>query len=238
MNYDDFRTIWHEALSAARLLPFPTWPTETIDLRHMTRAYSIIISRGSREHTRPFYVTTGLSWVWDALQSARMATTEEDLLIELLGQDGCDLVTERPWLRVDVTLNATLPAYAPLPLSDADAWRRWAREVARRLAPLLPTKSSGIEEERSSLLSWRGDPEVQLQCATDGQLWLTGVSLPAWQGIDLSRQWDDPDREPDFGTESQLADFCDRLSRALKEWAHCLQHLAEDSPKQRSQKGR
>jgi hypothetical protein len=231
MNYDDFRTLWHEAASAAGLLPYPARPAETIDLRRMNRRYSVTIPMHDMNRARPFYVTAGLSWQWDALHSARTATTEEDVLIELLGQDGCDLVTERPWLRVDITLYATLPVYAPLPLPDASAWRRWAGEVTRRLASLLPTESPDVEEEQSSLLSWRGDPGARLQCATDGQLWLTGVSLPAWQGIELSRQWDNPDREPDFETESQLADFCGRLSRALKEWAHCLRHLAEDSPK-------
>jgi len=27
MNYDEFRTLWHEALDAAGLLPHPLWPT-------------------------------------------------------------------------------------------------------------------------------------------------------------------------------------------------------------------
>ena len=225
MNYDDFRTIWDETLSAARLLPFTAWPSETIEVHTMSRTYSILISWRDVGRTRPFYVTTTLSWEWDALQSARTATREEDLLIELLGQDGHYLVTERPWLRVDVTLDATLPAGAPILLPDVDTWQRWVAAVTRRVAPLLLTESSDLKDERSLLLSWRGDPVARLRCPPDGRLWLTGVKLPAWQGIDLARQWDDPDRPRDYGTESQLADFCERLSKALKEWEHCLRHL-------------
>jgi hypothetical protein len=62
--------------------------------------------------TSLFYVTATLSWRWDAALSARSATAEEDLLVEILGRDGSYLVTEQPWLRVDVTLNATVPVLA------------------------------------------------------------------------------------------------------------------------------
>lgn len=43
MNYDHFRAAWREALKAARLLPFITWPTETIDLGWMSRTYSAVV---------------------------------------------------------------------------------------------------------------------------------------------------------------------------------------------------
>jgi hypothetical protein len=74
--------------------------------------------------------TSWLSWRWDALQTARTATREEDVLEELLGRDGYNLVTERPWLRVDVTLRATLPLDSPLPMPGAEAWRRWVAEAS------------------------------------------------------------------------------------------------------------
>jgi hypothetical protein len=106
MNYDQFRAFWHEALDEAKLLSFPPRPAETIDLGDMARTYRIFVERYRLQRAGPFHVTAELSWRWDALQTARTATREEDVLEELLDQDGYDLATERPWLRVDVTLRA------------------------------------------------------------------------------------------------------------------------------------
>jgi len=81
----------------------------------MSRGYSINVSLRSVQRAGPFRIIAGLSWKWDAALSARTATTEEDLLVEVLGEDGYYLVTEQPWLRVDVTLRAILPMDSPLP---------------------------------------------------------------------------------------------------------------------------
>ena len=116
MNYDEFRTLWHAALDAAGLLPHPLWPTETIDVHQMDRVYSLYVSLGGGRGAEPFYITARLEWNWGAALSARFATREEDLLTALLGRDGSYLVTEQPWLRADVTLNATLPWDSPLPM--------------------------------------------------------------------------------------------------------------------------
>jgi hypothetical protein len=224
MNYDEFRTLWHAALDAAGLLPYPLWPTETIDVHQMDRVYSLYVSLGGGYGAEPFYTTARLGWNWDAALSARFATREEDLLTALLGRDGSYLVTEQPWLRVDVTLNATLPWDSPLPMPGAEAWRRWAVEVTSRIAPILPVESE--EDERGlKVLSAHGDPEAELRCDPDGRLYLTGVHLSAWQSIDLPRQWDNPDREPDDWPEVELADFIERVRRALEEWEGCLAHL-------------
>ena len=226
MNYDTFRTLLHEALSEAGLLPFPPWPSEKIDLRDMSRMYEIYIHMHDRRRAEPFHICLKLDWRWDALQSARTSTTEEDLLVQLFGEDGYDLDTERPWLRVDVTLSATLLMGEPLPMPENDAWQRWAGEMMQRMATLLPDEIPGAGgENATSLLFWRGDPVAQLECHPDGQLYLTGVELRAWQGINLPRQWDNPDRPPDGWSDAQLAGFADRLHQALQEWEDCLVHL-------------
>ena len=75
MDYDAFRERWHEALSQAGLRSVPFWPTETVDLRHMDRRYQIYLHVHHKDQTSPFHVTVELSWRWDALQSARTATT-------------------------------------------------------------------------------------------------------------------------------------------------------------------
>jgi hypothetical protein len=226
MDYDTFRALWHAALSASGLLPFPPRPSEAIDLQGMNRTYRIYVSMPDARRARPFHVTATLSWRWDALHAARSATTEEDLLTELFGRVGYDLVTERPWLRVDVTLNATLPYDAPLPMPDARAWQRWARQVTRRLEPLLPAAFPDVEDEEwEAILFWRGDPEAQLRCSPDGQLHLTGVELPSWQGIELPRQWDSPDRPQDDDTEEQLESLFEWVRASLEVWAECLPYL-------------
>lgn len=225
MNYDQFRAIWHEALGEAGLMPFSLFLSETVDIRGMSRAYRVLTSLRSVQRAGPFHIVAELSWKWDACLSARAETTEEDLLIEILGRDGYYLVTERPWVRVDVTLKATVPMDAPLPMPVSDAWRRWSAAVTQRLSPLL--HSGEVDEEGGNLspLAWRGEPTAQLRCDTEGRLYLTGVGLPAWEGIDLPRQWDNPDRPPDDWPDVQLADFAFRLRRALEAWEDCLEHL-------------
>jgi hypothetical protein len=224
MNYDQFRTLFHEALDAAGLMPALPQSLEAVSLDRMSRTYETIVELGTQQ-PRPFYVTATLSWEWDAALAARSATTEEGLLTELLGRDGYYLVTERPWLRVSVTLTASLPMDAPIPMPQASAWRRWAAEVQARLALLLPIESED-DEYGLRVLSAHSDPEARLRCDPDtGRLYLTRVELSAWQGIDLPRQWDNSDREPDPWPEPQLADLAGRVRRALRAWEGCLRYL-------------
>jgi len=231
MNYDHFRTAWREALDTARLLPFVTWPTETIDLGWMSRTHSTIVRFPAEQHVRPFYVTARLNWQWDALLSARSVTREEDVLMELLGEDSDHYDSEQPWLRVDVTLRASLPTDSPMPRPRISTWQRWVTEVTDRLAPLLP---KDVEEEKGNLraLSWCGEPTAQFQCAPGGRLYLTSVELSAWQRIDLPRQWDDPDHEQDPEPDAQLVDFAGRMREALQVWEDSLRHLQPPAPRQ------
>ena len=230
MEYEQFRTRFLEALDAAGLMRALPWPVEAVSLDSMSRTYRIIVRRTAQQ-PRPFYVSATLSWKWDAALAARSATTEEDLLIGLLGRDGYYLVTEQPWLRVDVTLTASLPMDSPIPMPEADTWRRWSAEVNARLSPLLPIESEDDQhlmgdEYGLRVLSSRSEPTAQLSCDPDtGRLYLTCVELSAWQGIDLPRQWDNPDREPDPPPGAQLADFAERVYYALQEWEVCLKYL-------------
>ena len=229
MDYDQFRAAWHEALDAAGLLPLPPFPSETVELRWMSRGYSINVSLRNVQRAGPFRIIAGLSWKWDAALAARAATTEEDLLVEVLGEDGYYLVTEQPWLRVGVTLRAMLPIDSPLPVPDADARRRWTAEVTSGLAPLLPIEGMDEDVVEPDTLSWRGMPTARLQCNPDGELYLASVELSAWQGIDMPRQWDNPDREPDDWPAAQLADFAGRLCPALQVWEECLGCLHQET---------
>jgi hypothetical protein len=92
------------------------------------------------------------------------------------------------------------------------------------LEPILP--NAGEEDERGIIaLSWRGEPVARVRCDPGGRLVLTRVELSAWQGIELTRQWDNPDRELDYGTEAQLAGFAQRLRQAMEEWEDSLEFL-------------
>jgi len=228
MDYELFRGAWHDALHASGMMPYIFPPSETIDLRHMSRSYHVTASLPSNQQPRPFYVSLGLSWVWDALQSARTATVEEDLLEQLLGEERRSEETEQPWLRVDVNLWGTLPAGSPLPLPDLDAWHRWVDDVMSRLEPLLYDGDEG-DEQQLPVLAWRGEPVARLHWAPDGQILLTGVELAAWQGIDLPRHWDDPEREWDEDPGDQLVDFARRVWEAVHQWADTLPDLLPDA---------
>jgi hypothetical protein len=228
MDYELFRAAWHDALNESGMLPYIFPPNETIDLRHMSRSYHVTASVAGDEQPRPFYVSLGLSWVWDALQSARTATVEEDLLEQLLGEESRSDETEPPWLRVDVNLWATLPAGSPLPLPDLDAWHRWVDDVMSRLEPLL-YDGDEADEAQPPVLAWRGEPVARLHWAPDGQILLTGVELAAWQGIDLPRHFDDPEREWDEDPADQLVDFARRVWEAVHQWADTLPHLLPEN---------
>jgi hypothetical protein len=180
MNYDQFRTVWHEALAEAGLMPLPPRPSEAIDLEWFSRTYKITVNLDGTQTAAPFYVTATLAWRWEATLAARSATTEEDFLMQVLDRDSYDQDTAQPWLRIDVTLRATLPLDSPLPLPETSVWRRWVGEVTARLEPILPIEGRDVGDGLVAALSWRDEPEAQLHCAPDGRLSLTGVELSAW----------------------------------------------------------
>ena len=226
LNYDRFRAAWQEALDASDMRAFLCPATETLDLSQMSRTHEthVLLVPGRDPTIEPFTVSASLSWTWDALLSARTATTEEDLLGELFGTAGRDQDTGQPWLRVDITLKAALPWASPLPLPGTVKWRRWATDVTERLTPLLPNGCTD-RDGKQLVLSWLGAPEARAQCAPDGRLYLTEVELSAWQGINLPRHWDDPDREPDEEPDTQLAELIGRVWKALQAWERSVRHL-------------
>jgi hypothetical protein len=224
MNYEQFRVAWREALTEAGMWSSLFAPTETVDLSQASRTYQVYVHLGRSQEVEPFHISARLSWTWDALQSARTATTEEDALMLFLGDERRSEDTERPWLRVDVTLSATLPWGSPLPLPEPTRWRHWLADVTGRLEPLLSTDWE-TRDEKMAVLASRSEPDAEVQPAADGQLNLTGVKLPAWEGISLPRQWDDPDREQDEDPDDQLADFVERVGEAMGEWNQSLPHL-------------
>jgi hypothetical protein len=224
MNYDLFRSAWQTALTAAHLQTL-SFPTETIVLRTMARAYKNYVSLGMLFPASRFTISAELSWEWDALMSARSETVEEDMLMQLLGDEPWDTSTEPPWLRVDVVLHATRPLNEPMPMPSPPAWRHWVAQVRSRIEDLLPSRHEA-EDGSPPGLSWRGEPEARLICQLDGELALAAVELPAWQGIILPRQWDNADRAwNEEAPDEQLSDLFQRVARALQIWEASLHDL-------------
>lgn len=149
MNYEQFRTVWHEALAKAGLMSVPPQrPSEVIDLDL-------------------FYVSATFDWCWDALQAARSITREEDVLTELMGREAYDLDTVPPWLRIGLTLRGGLPLDSPISMPEPARWRRWAAEVTARLEAILPIESR-MDNYGLIVLSSRSEPVAQLRCDANG----------------------------------------------------------------------
>jgi hypothetical protein len=75
---------------------------------------------------------------------ARARTTTGRGPTELLGREsGSRAKTERPWLRVDVSLRASLPHGGWIPMPPSEVWATWAHEAIGRLEaiePIVPAK--------------------------------------------------------------------------------------------------
>lgn len=225
MNYESFRTAWNEALEAAGLMPYSLWPEETVELKTMDRGYQVAIPYRIDQFD-PFTVSARLRWKWPALLSARFDTSEEDLLREIFSDFGGPVATEQPLLRVDLTLNAALPEYLLMPFPSEKAWRRWTAEVLAKLVPLFPSGRL-LDAQGREDLSWRGEPAAEARCSPSGQLYLERITLAAWQGIYLPRQWDDPGKERDETPDRQLNDFARRVRQGMQAWAESLKCLLE-----------
>lgn len=224
MNYQEFRDLWHAVLQSARpQIPHPIVPVESIDLDDMSRSYTLTFSGGLHPKCKPFYLRAMIEWNWDALLSARYATTEEDMLMEIFGD--FDIHTDdtvQPYLRIDVCLTAGVPDGVVYPLPVAQ-WQDWARQVSDELQSLLPT---GYEEDWG-VCAYSDEIQSNVKILKDGQLGLESVTFKAWQVIQLPRQWDHPEkRDPD--PEDALFDFANRISGALNVLENSLARLVED----------
>jgi hypothetical protein len=231
MSYEQFKELWLSSIGEAGLKIAGASPIEeTLDL-HSTdrRCKSSVVLPG--EQGKPFYVSAGLEFRWDALQAARTRTTEDDLVRELFGVDRSQYPrTEAPGLRVDVTLHASTLWGSELPFPSTEAWKSWAREVRGRLQnvePILPIEQ--VRENRKGnleILAWRDEPKMNAICKPDGTLVLSSVEFAAGVVIGLPRRWDDSSRKPDRGPHEELAALLRRLAASLQGWTQALDHFA------------
>jgi hypothetical protein len=229
MRYEEFKLLWDQALRESGL-PFMLQGQESLDLRSMERRYEVYVEPLGGQDVKPFHVTAALSWRWSPLLTARSATTEEDLLTELLGrEDSHEAETEKPWLRVDIALRAAAPYGNPLPMPAKATWVQWVREAIGRLEriePVVPPDNTREGDDgRLEILAWRGEPVIKAICTVEGELKLESVQLSAWQAIELPRQWDNSERDLDEQPHQQLREMFARVRSALHAWMEVMDHL-------------
>ena len=183
MNYEEFKRAWLAALRESQLHVFGVEPLrELLDLGSTDRIVKTLVEPFGRYE--PFTVTAKLGWRWDALQSARTATSEEDMLVELFGRETSSRPrTRRPWLRVDIHLQASLTVGKPMPLPTKAVWAAWTHDVMQTLeskTPLIPAEN--VRETRGNLeiLGWQGEPEAEVVCERDGEIKLHALTVHAW----------------------------------------------------------
>lgn len=231
VNYDEFKAVFLEALRDSGLPSIGREPaTEILDLRSTDRTVTVYVEPIGREIGKPFHVSGEISWRWDALQTARTASTEEDLLYELHGRDDSrELETERPWLRVDIKLRAGLEFGKEIPMPSGSTWAQWAPEAVGRLEriePLVTTEvTRATDDGDHAVLAWQGDPEIETTCNAQGELRLRSIAIAAFQGIDLPRVWDHSENEPDDHPHEQLRTMFLRVKAALYAWGEVMDHL-------------
>jgi hypothetical protein len=233
VTYDEFRQAW---IAARRESELPLLSAhegeESLDLGSLARTFKTFVEPVGGQEADPFHVAAALSWRWDALLTARSATTEEDMLTEVLGRErvwGHKVNTERSPMRIDVTLSASLPHGKAIPMPGATVWAKWAREVhgrLERIEPLVPDKTTReTRDGRLEVLAFQGEPVAKIFCGADGGLKLDGVEVAAFQIIELPRRWDDRDRKPDPHPSPQLHEFFARVRAGLHGWMQAVNHL-------------
>lgn len=230
VDYDEFKAAFMFALRESGLPMIGLTPEEVLGLRSADRTFTVGVEPIDRDIGRPFHVAASISFHWDALQTARTATCEEDLMVELLGRDDAEgIETERPWLRVDIKLRAGLEWGKGIPMPPAATWAKWSREALGRLENIEPLVSDDVAREddlgNHAVLAWQGDPEVKASCNAIGELRLEAISVSAFQGIDLPRKWNNSDHEPDEDPHEQLTAMFERVRAALYAWGEVMDHL-------------
>lgn len=228
MNYEAFRLAWRDRLVASGLQRYHG-EEETIELRSLDRRYQCFAEPHVGQDAEPWFVTTRLAWRWSSLQSARTATTEEDLLTELFDRDESP-PTVPPWLRVDVELFATLPFGCVFLVPEVHLLRSWRREIVARLEqlePLLPLEIEASDAIGLTTPGWLSAPTVEADCDSNGRLVIQRVSIESWQPLLLPRIWDDPERADE---PAALDAFFARVRAALYVWMQCLDHLKLSPP--------
>ena len=232
MRYDEFKSMFVAALRHSGLTTIGPPPSdEVLDLRTTDRTVTVYVEPPGRDMGGPFHISGAISWRWDALQQARTATTEEDMLTELFGrEDALGQETVHPRLRVDITLRASLEYGKPIAMPSRAAWSEWRREALARLQTVERLVDDDVmldmSDDELAVLAWLGEPEIKGTCNEAGDLLLESLSVSAFHMVGVPRTWDDPDRQLDDDPYEQLSAMFLRVKAALHAWREVMDHLA------------
>jgi hypothetical protein len=139
VDYEAFRAFWIAGLRGSNLPTIGRDGTEMLDTRSLDRSYKVYVEPLGGQDAPPFHVTAELSWDWHATNTVRGSRTDTELMSEMLGRNQVeDLVTEKPYIRVDVKLHASAPFDKPLPMPAKVAWATWVEETMARLDRIEP----------------------------------------------------------------------------------------------------
>jgi hypothetical protein len=227
MRYDEFRERFQDALREARIFsPHLHRPAETLDTSQMSRRWEIYLHRSTSQNSEPFHISTKVSFDWDAVNAARAATCEEDLLTELIGRKQRYPKTQQPWTRVDIALYATLPYGSTAPMPDSLLFGPWTSSVGKKLDKLL-AKSKERKGQIVAVTGGGSEVVVEACSSPDGTLFLRGVSVSGFSLIRIPRVWDDPvRRSAEKDIDEELTQLAGRFEAAINEWTRGILQLA------------
>ena len=86
MRYEEFRNLWEQAIDVAGFRPTPLLRAELLDPASMSRRHEFAVGHDLPQKAEPLHVTASLCFQWNPFQAARSYTTEEDLLMDLVGR--------------------------------------------------------------------------------------------------------------------------------------------------------
>ena len=211
MRYDAFRDRWQEALRTAHLLH--NRPEETIDLSTLARRWRVHLLS---QPVAPLHAGATLSFHWDAVESARSYTCEEDLLTELFGRTRPARSTQRRLLRLDITFRAALQYGSTTSMPARDVWVPWVASMEEKLDAAL---AEGRRRKAAGVHAWRGELEIEGSSGSGGEFLFHGMSLSAFEMIAVTRVWDDPKRrakEP--SADRQIDGLARRFREGVDAW--------------------
>jgi hypothetical protein len=235
VKYDDFKAAFCRALDEAGI-PVMGSTDENLDLRSMDRRYEVCIEPVGPQDVEPWFVSGKICWNWGSVHTARTASREEDMLVELFGrEDAHEMDTRKPALRVDVEMQANLPWGKAIPMPKPHVWASWADEVMTRLEEIERVVPEETSRETSDgmleILAWQGEPIARVLIAPGGELKLEAIKVTAFQMLELPRIFDDPDRDDDHPRDQLVALF-KRVKAAMHAWKDGIDHLRLPGTKQ------
>ncbi|NLT69016.1 MAG: hypothetical protein GXX84_20715 [Acidobacteria bacterium] len=226
MRYDEFRDQLQEALYQVRLAARNfSRPLETVDVASTERRWQVYLWQTGQPGAEPFQISARIAFDWSPVDSARAYTTEEDLLIDLVGKKEIPAKTENRWMRVDFVLQAALPYGSTTPLPDPHTLGSWTYAVGEKMDRLF----TEVRERKGRIVSISGgreDVKIEVRCNSAGALSLDALSLSAFRIVRLPRVWDDPARrQTEKGIGNQLVHLARIFEQALEEWTRAVGEL-------------